>query len=378
MKTFKVAELKDGICFTKPVFFEDDNLLVPAGLPIKQKDIDRLIKWDIQEVTTEGDVKQTRPEQKGESYSDMLKSQADPVLLELYTSAVENLSRVLAAVKEGLPVKTEQIDKLVGTLLAAIKEKKDEMISFIILSGFGDKSLSTSSLNTAIISIFIAQNLKFPTHRLIQLATAALLHDIGMMKIPDTLTGKDEKLTEEEFKLIRTHVLYSHRVITKTLKYAEDVGLVALQHHERWDGNGYPNKLSGEKINLASRILSVADAFEAMVSVRPYRNSMIGYKAMRELLNDNSRRFDSEILKVFIKIMGIYPIGSIVLLNDTSIGRVISVHGDAPLRPVIKIMVNAHGNKMKEEAPVIDLLNEKNLFISRAINPRDVHGEKSV
>ncbi|TFG65094.1 MAG: HD-GYP domain-containing protein [Spirochaetales bacterium] len=378
MNILKVAELTEGMRFSKPVFFDGDSLLVPADLPVKKKDLERLIRWEIEEVTTEGVlVKDTAEEKQRETYSEMLQSQADKDLLELYTSSVEKMNAVFSAVHANKLVNNEVIEKIVSSMLTALKENRDEMISFIILSGLGEQNLAASSVNTTIISIFIAQYMKLPSHRLIQLATAALLHDIGMMKVPDAVTRKNEKLSEDEFKLIRTHVIYSYRIITKTLKFAEEVGSIALQHHERWDGNGYPNKLSGDKINQASRILCVADAFEAMVSVRPYRNSMIGYKAMRELLNDNSRRFDSEILKVFIKIMGIYPIGSIVLLNDASIGRVVAVRGDAPLRPAVKLMVNKNGGKLKDNAPVIDLLNEKDLYIARAINPREVHDSQA-
>ena len=118
--------------------------------------------------------------------------------------------------------------------------------------------------------------------------------------------------------------------------------------------------------------MSVGDAFEAMISTRPYRNSMIGYQAMRQLLNDNSRRFDSNVLKVFIKTMGIYPIGSIVLLNDSSIGRVTIGHQDAPLRPNIKIIIDSEGNKTGADATFINLLKEKDLYITKAINPDEI------
>ena len=114
----------------------------------------------------------------------------------------------------------------------------------------------------------------------------------------------------------------------------------------------------------------MADAFEAMISERPYRNSMIAYNAMRQILNDNSRRFDSDILKVFIKSMGIYPIGSIVLLNNSGIGKVVETHTDAPLRPEIMLLVGADGKKVNKEIR-IDLLKEKDLFIAKAIHHKE-------
>ena len=386
MNTFKVSELKDGMMFDQPVYVDGENLLVPPNVPIKQKDIDRLIKWDIEEINTEGEI---IPNEEGvaagrsgyasKEQSNLMKvldAQADKELLDLYFNSVKVVDSVYKSIKENEPVENEGVDRVVNDLIPAIKDRKDEMISFLILSGHGEAPLAESSVNTTIISVFIAQAFKMTSHRINQLAFGALLHDIGMMKIPDQLLQKSGKLTDNELKVIQTHPIYSYKIITKTLRYPEEIGNIALQHHERWDGNGYPNQLKGEDISLSARIVSVADAFEAMVSVRPYRNSMIGYKAMRQLLNDNSRRFDSRVLKTFIKIMGIYPIGSIVLLNDASIGRVISTHSNAPLRPTVRLLIDSRGRTLEKKKEIIDLMHDKKLFIARAINPSELEVEK--
>ena len=213
--------------------------------------------------------------------------------------------------------------------------------------------------------------------RLRTLVTGALLHDIGMVKVPDAILNKKSDLTPEDVKRIRTHTLYSYQIISKQLEYPEEVGMVALQHHERWDGKGYPRALSGRGIAVEARIASVTDAFEAMVREKPYRSSMIGYTAMRQLLNDNSRRFDSEILKVFIKSIGIYPVGSFVLLNNGIVGRVIKVNVGAPLRPAIKLLVDAQGQKhLGDDGEIVDLLKDQDLFIARAIDPKALGPKK--
>ena len=121
----------------------------------------------------------------------------------------------------------------------------------------------------------------------------------------------------------------------------------------------------------------MADAFEAMVSEKPYRNSMIGYAAMKALLSDNSRRFDPDILKAFIKSMGIYPLGSTVLLNNAAIARVVETHADAPLRPKI----TDHRGRVRQAlqgraGDLVDLLSEKALFIARALDPRELVAKK--
>lgn len=382
MKTFKIEELQEGMRFSEPVYFEDDNMLLPPNVPLKKKDIERLKKWRVEVIQTNGDIlkeslkdKQDQSAKKKDIVDEILGAEADSEVLNLYQEMVKKLEKTFESIKNNEKIDSSEIDEIVNRAVKEIKEKKDEVIGFIILRGMGQTSLAKSSVNCVVLSTAVAQNIKMPNHKIIQLAFAALLHDIGMMKIPQAILEKESKLTDEEMKVMHTHPVHAYQIISKTLKYPEEVGQIAMQHHERWDGKGYPKKLSGRNILLSARILSVCDAFEAMVSVRPYRNSMIGYRAMRQLLNDNSRRFDSEILKIFIKTMGIYPIGSIVLLNDAGIGRVISTHSDAPLRPTVKLIVDSHGEKCVKEDIVVNLMEDKSIFITRAINPQEI--EKS-
>ena len=127
--------------------------------------------------------------------------------------------------------------------------------------------------------------------------------------------------------------------------------------------------MKGEDISLFARIVTVADAYEAMVGERPYRNSMIGYTAMKNVLSDNGRHFDPQVLKAFLESMGIFPIGSIVQLNNSSIGRVSENHADAPLRPKIELLIDEFGTQI-EGSEMVDLLSKKNLFIVKAIDPK--------
>jgi hypothetical protein len=108
-----------------------------------------------------------------------------------------------------------------------------------------------------------------------------------------------------------------------------------------------------------------------MVSKKPYRTSMVGYEAMKALMSDNQSRFDPDVLKAFIAIMGIYPIGSIVVLNNKAIARVTEVQSGAPLRPKVQVLINEQGEKQQGGA-ILDLLAEKSHFISRALNPREL------
>jgi HD-GYP domain-containing protein (c-di-GMP phosphodiesterase class II) len=250
-----------------------------------------------------------------------------------------------------------------------VRREKERFIGFILGGEIKGRDMAKSSVNSAILSFLIALELKLPHHKILNIIIAALLHDTGMLRLPPEIIEKKGGLSEPERKLMCSHPLISHKIATKELNFSDEIGTIVLQHHERWDGTGYPLHIAGEKIITGARILSIVDSFEAMVCQKPYRNSMVGNKAMKNLLADNSRYFDPDILKTFILTMGIYPIGSIVSLNNGILGRVTETLPDAPLRPKIQVLIDEFKNVFKnEEGFFIDLLNEKNLFIIKALN----------
>ncbi len=373
MRTIKTKDLKPGMKFDKPVYVDGENILVPPGIPLKERDIERLIKWDIEEVQTDGELISEKAEfLQGEWEQGKIGNLSIPENREYvkkYLEIVAEVAGIFNEIKTDNEVYHTRIDDIVSRLMNLIRENKHEVIQLTLVDIPSADEFAGSAVNCTILSVVIGMNLKFVSHRLMQLATAALLHDIGMLRIPTSILGKNEKLSPEEYQQVKMHTIHTYKIISHTLKYPEEIASIALQHHERWDGKGYPRGLRGNDILLPSRIISVADAYEAMVRERPYRNSMIAYNAMKEILNDNGRRFDPKVLKAFLKSMGVYPIGSIVQLNNSSIGKVVENHPEAPLRPKLELIVDEYGDKYAEKE-VIDLLNKKNLFIVKAVDYR--------
>ncbi len=372
MRSIKVEALKPGMKFTKPVYIEGDSLLVPENIGIKEKDIKRLQKWNIQAVSTDGDI--IRDDGAGGSLlKRSLNSPGQQEILRTYNSLHDKLAMVFSRIGKKEIVEIEIVDGIIDSLMNLVKERLNETVQFILYGAKGESSTEANSLDVAVLSNVVGRSLNLPQHKLIQLTTGALLHDVGMLRLPENIKNKNGSLSQNEMQTMRTHTLLTYKIVAKELNYPETIAMVGLQHHERWDGEGYPKGLSGKAITLFARIVSVIDAFEAMISHRPYRGPMIGYTAMRALLSDNGRRFDPEILKLFIKSMGIYPIGSIVLLNNSCIGRVVQIHSESPLRPKVKIMIDENGTEFsKDEGDVVDLAEEKKLFIAKAVNPKEL------
>lgn len=372
MKSIKVSDLRPGLRFDKPVYVDGENLLVPENVEIKQRDIDRLIKWNVQAVRTDGKPMKELPSANKNSFLQQAFNTADQqAVIDEYSKRAAEMQNIFERVRSNTAVQAVEVDEVVDRLLKLLELRKNEVIQLILYGLQGESGFIENAMNCAVLATLVGQNLNMTQHRLIQLATGALLHDVGMLRIPASVRNKRGELTPDEVKAIQMHPVYSYRIITREMKFAEEIGIAALQHQERWDGNGYPRQISGGNITPMARIVAVVDAFEAMVSKRPYRNSMIGYEAMRAILSDNGRRFDPDILKVFIKTMGLYPIGSVVLLKDGRIGRVVEVNSAAPLRPGVKIMIDANGREFqRDEGEVVNLAQEKDLFIARAVDPR--------
>ncbi|MDR0624674.1 MAG: HD-GYP domain-containing protein [Treponema sp.] len=419
MKKIPVKTLQPGLTFSEPVYIEGNNLLVPAGVAIRKKDLERLDTWGIETVETDGnavtvasDPKQktaappaaSSPQTGSSSAAGPVNSGEDPgrtpavrnqdsqgavkkkanmlSLIEVqentgayrsYIDLIERLDGVFNNIASGISVEVRAIDDITSRLLQAVRDQRDSIIGYILGGEVAGHEVAKNSVNAAILSALIAQELKLPNHKVMQIITGALLHDVGMFRLPKEILDKRGGLSEAELQRMQAHPLYTHKIVSKELLYPEEVGLITIQHHERWDGEGYPRRISGAAIDIGARIVSVADAFEAMVSQKPYRNSMMGYQAMKNLLSDKSRRFDPDVLKAFIKTMGIYPIGSIILLNNGALARVTEVHGDAPLRPKVRVLVNEFGKVFKQdEGDIIDLLAEKSLFIAKAVDPKEL------
>ena len=388
MNKINTSTLRPGQIFSAPVFSEGENLLVPAMAPLRKKEIDLLASWGIDFVLTEGKVIATDKEVEEADENITTPAKKTPIKFSIsdvqhnsgpyrtYRGFIERVDSIFTAISSGVDVDMRSIDNVTVKLLQEVRDHSNSFVDYILGGEVTGRELAKSSVNTAILSALTAQELKLPNHKILNIVAGALLHDIGMIRLSKGITQKKGGLSDAELEQIKSHPLHSSKIVTRELFGPHEVNLIALHHHERWDGKGYPDHIIGPAIDMGARIVSVADAFEAMVSKKSYRNSMLGYQAVKNLLADNARRFDPAVIMAFTKIMGIYPIGSIVRLNDGSVARVVNVHSDAPLRPVVLMLISKTGKFLRPgEGETIDLLSVRSLFIKNAIDPEEFNAE---
>ncbi|GHV81985.1 metal-dependent phosphohydrolase [Spirochaetia bacterium] len=394
MKQLQIKNLSPGMTFTEDVYLDDTNLLVPADIAVRAKDITQLLSWGVETAVTEGrmipptaaeaarasagwqtayGMQAAAEKKKNISIISLKNVEESQDFYPSYVDLIGRLDWVLGQIAIYRPVENRLIDAITGSVLQAMREQRGQIVGFILGGEIQGRELARSSVNTAVLAARIAIALKFPYARIVQVVTGSLLHDVGMVRLPRKLLDKKGEHTVEELGRMHAHPLASYRIVCKELAYPEEIGLMAFQHHERWDGEGYPNKLVGKRIDLNARIVALAGSFEAMVSENPHRNSLTGHGAMQKFLSDYSRRFDPDVFKAFIRTMSIYPVGAIVRLDNNVIARVIKVQGYAPLRPTIRVLIDAQNRVFRpNDGPVIDLLQDTTRYIARALDPREI------
>jgi HD-GYP domain-containing protein (c-di-GMP phosphodiesterase class II) len=204
--------------------------------------------------------------------------------------------------------------------------------------------------------------LKLEKENLEELGLGAILHDIGRIMIPSYILKKPGKLSKLEFEVIKKHPLHGYKILTKDKKIGEIPKLIALQHHERFNGKGYPKGLSDDEISDFAVITGLADVYDALTTDRPYRKKFSPYEAMRIIICSCPFNFNPRVGKLFVQKMSIYPAGSLVKLNTGEIGIVIRANKKAIIRPVIRLLLDASGRVIEEGAEV-NLMDTPHKFI---------------
>ena len=400
LRRIKVEDLKEGMLFSEPLFFDDGkNRVLGKMHPVSQRELSVLQQWKVPFVMTAGkSVKKTTETAKlveeldalpdeGEASTEkdakkQTKETVDTTILQLpdvlthselyteYLAIILTLDVFLNDVKQRKPLPPRPADGIALRLRNILAVDRLRVISFVLSAQIPDRDMAKALVDTAILAETIANFMNLPEDYINDLVLASLLHDCGMLRVSDTILKKKGQLSDTEMQTVAAHTVYGYKAVLSEFMYTERIAMLVLQHHERWDGKGYPNGLDKDSIEIGARIIAVVDAFVAMTSQKAYRSALLGYDAMKTLLADKGRRFDYEVIKAMIQSIGVYPIGSIVLMNDTSIARVIGIIPDAPLRPLIRVLIDETGHQYpNNKGKSIDLREYKNTFIIKAVDP---------
>lgn len=240
-----------------------------------------------------------------------------------------------AELKPDLKKAKMQIENIVDEIFA----HRHLMVNMIDMKVFDDYTYY-HSVNVAVLSIVLGIALKLDREELCNLGFAALLHDIGKVFVDREILNKPGKLTPTEFEEIKTHSLLGCNHIKKGYGVPNSTYMAILDHHEMYDGGGYPNNLKGDNISWYGRIITVADVYDALTSDRPYRKAMLPSDAMEYVMAYTTTQFDPRVVEVFVKKIAPYPIGTCVRLSNGLTGIVVENYEELCMRPRVRIFMD--------------------------------------
>jgi HD-GYP domain-containing protein (c-di-GMP phosphodiesterase class II) len=251
---------------------------------------------------------------------------------------------------------------------AVVNILDDLMYSFDILSNLTDimgydKYTFHHSVNTTVLALVLGMGIGYNESNLLELGMGVLMHDIGKTNVPKEILNKKGSLTKEEFMEIKKHTIYGYENIRRNRDFSILSAHVALQHHEKWGGEGYPRGLKGTEIHEFGRIAAIADVYDALSNKRPYRNALQPYQAYEYILAQSGFQFDPKIVKAFIRLVAVYPTGTGVSLSNGLRGNVIRQNTTLPTRPVVRVIFD--GNEPLDNYVDYDLSKHLSLMITK-------------
>ncbi len=277
---------------------------------------------------------------------------------EVYNSAVHAITDIMNSAKLGQSVNVIKAEKTVNTLIEAIFGKRLNILGLTAIKSY-DETTFFHSVNTCILGISLGGDLSLPHDKLSVLGTAALLHDIGKVNIPQSITNKPGSLSLEEFEIMKRHTAEGAEILSKMPGMHKLSMIVAYEHHAGYDLKGYPKLTNKQRPHLFSRIVQVCDSYDAGTSIRPFKNGRLPDQILAEMIRQSGQAFDPVIMKMFVQTLSIYPVGSLVLLDSGEIAVVIKSNPKDLARPDVKIAQDEDGNTVEPEKAKIVNLSEK-------------------
>lgn len=278
--------------------------------------------------------------------------------------AFECMQGLMNNVKKGRTINVGAVKNIVDNIVDEVMGSKEIMLNLSNILSF-DEYTFDHSINVTVISVIIGMTMYYTKDKLVDLGMGVILHDLGKTLVPGEILNKPGKLTNDEYEIIKQHTWHGFDLLRGNPHIKITSAHVALQHHERFNGSGYPRGLKGKKILEFARISAVADVFDAMTNDRCYRTKFPVHKVYEHMIANSGTGFDPVILDSFIQKIALFPKGTKVLLNDGRSGYVIKQNYMSPFRPIVRLFWQGGTDLSK---PVeTDLLQEEALCIAEVI-----------
>ena len=393
MDTITADSLHENLTFTGDLMIDSTFVLLPQTAPVTNELIKALREWEFDSFYCEGNLslggdigisvstgvddkkEDANAPKMGESLKAAIerskniqldnsdKARMDMVqkVYEEYMNYIESVFTHYATHKE---IDQDDLSETVKELCVFIKENKRFILRVNPAEGATEKNfLVTHSMRTTVLAIAIALQLHMPLSKMVDLGVTSILHEIGMLRLPPQIYMTDKKLTPGERSQILKHPVLGYTIV-KDLNFPLNIQLGVLEHHEKENGTGYPQKKTGDKISNNAKIISVACSYEAISSPRSFKTGRSTFEAIVELLQNKERSYDDSIVRGLLYTVSLFPIGSYVYLSNRKIAQVIDTNPDNPKTPIIQYLTE----KEADGSPKISQTGSNGINIVRILS----------
>ncbi len=287
----------------------------------------------------------------------------------LILEAGNSVSELMLAARGGRNVDAARLEPVVSKMIESVVRNPDALVPLARLKQM-DAYATEHAVATAALIIALGRQQEISQPELEKMALGTMLKDIGQAALDARLITKPGMLSQAEYSVVQSHVEEGLAVLEATSRLSETSVAVVLEHHERYNGCGYPYRMAGDEISVAGRMAAIVDAYDAMTSDRPYRPAISPSLALRQLYDQGGTQFDPGLVAAFVRTVGIYPVGTLVMLESGHLAVVEAVHHDNLLSPVVRVIY--HAARRQYVAPVeVDLARKMGNHYGQIVRVED-------
>jgi putative nucleotidyltransferase with HDIG domain len=355
----------------------DTPFLFQGFLISSEEEIDQLIEYceyvyiDVaQTQVTYREKRKQRTEVKNRRIYKVPVEKELAVAVSHYDYAKTTVDHALSALRLSQDINTTEVKTAVRSCVKSVIKNPNAMLW---LTQIKDKDDYTAehSLRVSIMAIALGRELELLEKELEDLGVAAMLHDVGKINIPIDILNKEGSLNNDEYQLIKTHAVHGRKLLMSKSDVPPVAVDVAYSHHEHLNGKGYPRGITAEKIPYFAKIVSVVDAFDAITSDRVYSDARSTLEGLRILYDCRGQQFDEDIVRTFIRLVGIYPPGHIVELTTGEVGIILSCQRNNKLKPKLIIVRNVEKKSCSER--IVDLSTAQKDKSGKPIRVKEIY-----
>lgn len=358
MRRVSLEFVEPGMKIGRTIYDIEGRPLLVSGMVLNDNYIQRLRDYGIGSILIKTDM------------FDEIEEPPEIISEQTRLESVKTVKEVFKNFENKKRIDLKGVHKTVNNLMDEVLSNREILVNFADIRSYDDYTFC-HSVQVCVLSILTGISMGFDQLRLKELGTGALIHDIGKTWIDKDLLNKPGELTTEEYEQIKRHSEYGFEILRANREISLLSAHIAFQHHEHWDGRGYPRSLRGDEIHQYSRIVAVADVFDALVADRPYRKAYSTNQAITLMRRLSGVHFEPNILEFLIANIAEFPIGSVVTLSSGEIGVVVDTNKEVPTQPVVRVVFNKRWKPLTDTIE-IDLIKDNSVHISRILTEEEI------